>query len=237
MAKHGKKYVKALEKFDRQKKYTLDESLELIKQIHYVKFDETVNMAVRLGVDPRKSEEMIRGAVVLPAGTGKKVRVLVFARGDKAKEAEAAGADFVGAEDIVEKIQGGWFEFDKAIATPDMMGMVGKVGRLLGPRGLMPNPKVGTVTQDITKAVRDNKAGQVEYRTEKAGIIHTPIGKVSFSKEDLKRNAMAVLEVLQKAKPASAKGTYFKSWALSTTMSPGVRLDPTTIVDLLKEAV
>ncbi len=237
MAKHGKKYVKALEKFDRQKKYTLDESLELIKQIHYVKFDETVNMAVRLGVDPRKSEEMIRGAVVLPAGTGKKVRVLVFARGDKAKEAEAAGADFVGAEDIVEKIQGGWFEFDKAIATPDMMGMVGKVGRLLGPRGLMPNPKVGTVTQDITKAVRDNKAGQVEYRTEKAGIIHTPIGKVSFSKEDLKRNAMAVLEVLQKAKPASAKGTYFKSWALSTTMSPGVRLDPTTIVDLHKEAV
>jgi large subunit ribosomal protein L1 len=197
----------------------------VVKDTAYAKFDETVDVAVKLGVDPRHADQMVRGAVVLPNGLGKNVRVLVFAKGEKEKEALDAGADYVGADDLVTKIQEGWFEFDTAIATPDMMGVVGKIGKLLGPRGLMPNPKVGTVTFEVGRAVKESKAGKVEFRVEKAGIVHAPIGKVSFDAEKLQGNLVALVEALVKAKPSAAKGTYIKKISLSSTMGPGINLD------------
>ena len=212
-------------KVDRSKSYPLQEGVELVKGAVYAKFDETVDVAVRLGVDPRHADQMVRGAVVLPNGLGKDVRVLVFAKGEKEKEALDAGADFVGADDLVTKIQGGWFDFDTAIATPDMMGVVGKIGKLLGPRGLMPNPKVGTVTFDVGRAVKESKSGKVEFRVEKAGIVHAPVGKASFTADTLKENLLALVDALVKAKPSAAKGTYIKKVTISSTMGPGVRLD------------
>lgn len=234
MPKKGKKYLEKKALIDRKKRYNLDEGLELLGQISYANFDESVDVAFRLGVDPRHSDQMVRGTVVLPHGTGKSVKVLVFAKGEKEKEATEAGADFVGAEDMIEKIKGGWLEFDKAIATPDMMGAVSKIGRILGPRGLMPNPKVGTVTFDIGKTVKEVKGGKVEFRTEKTGIVHTTIGKRSFGKDKLRENFLALLDKLIKMKPASSKGAYLKGIALSTTMSPGVKIDPIQVHNLLK---
>jgi len=221
----GKKQTVALAKVDRNKAYLLEEAITLVKDAAYAKFDETVELVVRLGVDPRKADQMVRGAVVLPNGLGKDVRVLVFAKGEKAQEATAAGADHVGADELVAKIQAGWFDFDTAIATPDMMGTVGKIGKLLGPRGLMPNPKVGTVTFDIGRAVSEAKSGKVEYRVEKAGIIHAPVGKVSFDVEKLRGNIVALMDALVKAKPSTSKGAYLKKISLSSTMGPGVNLD------------
>jgi large subunit ribosomal protein L1 len=226
MPKHGKKYLEASKLVDRAAQYEVSEAIELAKKTATAKFDETVEVAFRLGVDPRQSDQMISGAVVLPHGTGKSQTVLVFAKGEKAKEAEAAGADFVGAEELVTKIQGGWFGFDVAVATPDMMGLVGKIGRLLGPKGLMPNPKTGTVTMDVTKAVNEVKAGKIEYRVDKTGIIHAPIGKASFEQVQLEENFKTLVDVLIKAKPASSKGQYIKSVTVSTTMGPGVKINP-----------
>jgi len=225
MSKIAKKMNTAAAKVDRNKSYTLQDGVELVKGAAYAKFDETVDVAVRLGVDPRHADQMVRGAVVLPHGLGKEVRVLVFAKGEKEKEARDAGADFVGSEDLVAKIQEGWFDFDTAIATPDMMGVVGKIGKLLGPRGLMPNPKVGTVTFDLARAVKESKSGKVEFRVEKAGIVHAPVGKASFSSDLLKENLLALVDALVKAKPSAAKGTYIKKISVSSTMGPGVRLD------------
>lgn len=225
MPKVSKKLTGALGKVDRNKSYPLNEGVELVKSASYAKFDETVDLAVRLGVDPRHADQMVRGAVVLPNGLGKDVRVLVFAKGEKEKEARDAGADFVGADDLVAKIQEGWFDFDTAIATPDMMGVVGKIGKLLGPRGLMPNPKVGTVTFEVGRAVKEAKSGKVEFRVEKAGIVHAPVGKVSFDGTKLQENILALLDALMKAKPSAAKGTYVKKICISSTMGPGVRLD------------
>ncbi len=225
MPKTAKKLKTALAKVDRTRNYALKEAIDLVKSAAYTKFDETVDVAVRLGVDPRHADQMVRGAVVLPNGLGKNVRVLVFAKGEKEKEARDAGADYVGAEDMVAKIQEGWFDFDTAIATPDMMGVVGKIGKLLGPRGLMPNPKVGTVTFDVGRAVKESKSGKVEFRVEKAGIIHAPVGKVSFEQDKLKENILALVDALIKAKPVAAKGTYVKKICLSSTMGPGVRVD------------
>jgi large subunit ribosomal protein L1 len=230
----GKNIKNAKELVDRSQLYGLEEALELIKKGSFAKFDETVDVSVRLGVDPRKADQMIRGAVVLPNGLGKTIRVLVFAKGEKAQEAEAAGADFVGAEDLAEKIQGGWFDFDTAIASPDMMGVVGKIGRVLGPRGLMPNPKVGTVTMDVTRAIEEAKSGKVEYRVEKAGIIHAPVGKVSFDVQKLKENIMTLIDVLNKAKPSTAKGTYLKKVTLASTMGAGINLDIPQLQALFK---
>jgi large subunit ribosomal protein L1 len=230
----GKNIKKAKELVDRSRLYALEDALELLKQGSYAKFDETVDLSVRLGVDPRKADQMVRGAVVLPNGLGKSVRVLVFAKGPKAQEAEAAGADYVGADDLAEKIQGGWYDFDTAIASPDMMGVVGKIGRLLGPRGLMPNPKVGTVTMDVAKAVEEAKSGKVEYRVEKAGIIHVPVGKVSFDGDKLKENILSLVDVLIKAKPSTAKGTYLKKVTLSSTMGAGINIDVAQMQALLK---
>jgi large subunit ribosomal protein L1 len=231
MGYHGKEYRSGRAKVDPQKKYPLDEALDLLKQVTYAKFDETVDMAVRLGVNPKYPDQMVRGAVVLPHGTGRSVRVAVFAKGDKAKEAVEAGADVVGAEDLAERIQKESFlEFDKVIATPDVMGLVGRLGKILGPRGLMPNPKVGTVTFDISKAVRESKGGKVEFRVEKAGIVHVIVGKKSFTKEALRANCMTLLEMILKLKPSSAKGTYMKSVAISATMSPGIRLDAGALI-------
>ena len=221
----GKNFTEAKVKVDRNQVYELDSALAMIKDMSFAKFDETVDMSIRLGVDPRKADQMVRGAVVLPNGLGKKIRVLVFAKGEKAQEAEAAGADFVGGDDLVEKIQGGWFEFDTAIATPDMMGTVGKIGKLLGPRSLMPNPKVGTVTFEVGRAVEEAKSGKVEYRVEKAGIVHAPVGKVSFDVEKLRGNVLALMDALIKAKPSSAKGTYLQKVSISSTMGPGMNLD------------
>ena len=226
MPKHGKKYEEASKLIDKAAQYEVSEAIELVKKTATAKFDETVEVAFKLGVDPRQSDQMIRGAVVLPNGTGKTQTVLVFAKGEKAKEVEAAGADFVGADDIVAKIQGGWFDFDVAIATPDMMGVVGKIGRLLGPKGLMPNPKTGTVTMDVTKAIADVKAGKIEYRVDKTGIIHAPIGKASFEQEKLEENFKTLVDVLIKAKPASSKGQYIRSVTVSSTMGPGVKINP-----------
>jgi len=226
MPKHGKKYQEAAKLVDRTKLYDPIEALELVKKCAPAKFDETVEAAFRLGVDVRHADQQIRGAVVLPAGTGKSVRVLVFAKGEKAKEAEEAGADIVGAEDIVTKIQEGWLDFDVAVATPDMMGMVGRLGRILGPRGLMPNPKTGTVTFDVAAAVKEIKAGKVEYRTDKTGIVAAPIGKVSFSVDALAANFRALVDALLRAKPAAAKGQYMKSVTISSTMGPGIRVNP-----------
>ena len=226
MPKHGKKYVEASKLVDRAAQYEVSEAIELAKKTATAKFDETVEVAFRLGVDPRQSDQQIRGAVVLPHGTGKSQTVLVFAKGEKAKEAEEAGADFVGAEDMVAKIQGGWFGFDVAVATPDMMGVVGKIGRLLGPKGLMPNPKTGTVTMDVARAIGEVKAGKIEYRVDKTGIIHAPIGKASFEAAQLEENFKTLVDVLIKAKPATQKGQYIKSVTVSTTMGPGVKINP-----------
>jgi len=225
MSQFSKKQKEARAKVDRSRTYSLNNAIDIVKESSYCKFDETVDLVVRLGVDPRHADQMVRGAVVLPNGLGKDVRVLVFAKGEKEREAREAGADHVGAEDLVTKIQEGWFDFDMAIATPDMMGVVGKIGKLLGPRGLMPNPKVGTVTFDVENAVKECKAGKVEYRVEKAGIIHAPVGKVSFDSDKLKGNVVALIEALIKSKPSAAKGTYIRKISLSSTMGPGVPLD------------
>lgn len=229
MAKKGKKYQDALKQIDANKVYTAEEAVELAKKIDFAKFDATVEVAFRLGVDPKKADQQIRGAVVLPNGTGKTQRVLVFAKGEKAKEAEAAGADYVGESEFVEKINQGWFEFDVIVATPDMMGEVGKLGRVLGPKGLMPNPKTGTVTMDVTKAVNEIKAGKVEYRVDKAGNVHAAIGKVSFDAAKLVENFRTVNDVLQKAKPAAAKGTYVKNLSVTTTFGPVIKVDPASL--------
>jgi large subunit ribosomal protein L1 len=229
MAKKGKKYLEAVKLVDRSQAYTAAEAVELAKKTSTVKFDATVEAAFRLGVDPKKADQQIRGAVVLPNGTGKTQRVLVFAKGEKLKEAEAAGADYVGDAEYITKIQQGWFDFDVIVATPDMMGEVGKLGRVLGPKGLMPNPKTGTVTFDVTKAVNEIKAGKVEYRVDKSGNIHVPIGKVSFEDEKLVENFNTIFETMMKVKPAAAKGTYMKNVTISTTMGPGVKVDPSTV--------
>ncbi len=226
MSKVGKRYQESLQEYDRNTVYEPAEALELVKKLAKAKFDETVEVAFKLGVDPRHADQQIRGALVLPHGTGKTRSVLVFAKGEKAKEAETAGADFVGAEDMIAKIEQGWFGFDVVVATPDMMGMVGKLGRVLGPKGLMPNPKTGTVTFDVTKAIKDIKAGKIEYRVDKAGIIHAPIGKASFDAEKLLDNYKTLAEAMVKAKPAAAKGQYMKSVTVSSTMGPGVKINP-----------
>lgn len=225
MAARGKRTAAARERVDRLRNYDVAEALQLVKELASAKFDETVDVAVNLGVDPRHADQMVRGAVVLPHGTGKTIRVAVFARGEKEAEARAAGADFVGSDDLAEKIQGGWLDFDATIATPDMMGVVGRLGRVLGPRGLMPNPKVGTVTFDVASAVRDMKAGRVEFRVEKAGVVHAPIGKASFAVESLAENLQALIENLHRLRPASAKGTYVRRVTVSSTMGPGIRVD------------
>lgn len=229
MPKRGKRYLEAAKLIDRSKAYDVQEAIELVKKTNVAKFDATVEVAFRLGVDPKKADQQIRGAVVLPHGTGKVRRVLVLAKGEKAKEAEAAGADYVGDTDYINKIQQGWFEFDVIVATPDMMGEVGKIGRILGPKGLMPNPKTGTVTFDVAKAVNEIKAGKVEYRVDKAGNIHVPIGKVSFDTEKLVENFATIYETILKAKPAAAKGTYVKNVTVASTMGPGVKVDPSTV--------
>lgn len=231
--KKGKRYLEAMKKVDREKLYEPNEALELVKELASAKFDESVELAVKLGVNPKHADQQVRGAVVLPHGLGKKVKVIVFAQGEKAKEAEQAGADVVGAEDLAEKIQKeNWLDFDVAIATPDMMRVVGRLGRILGPRGLMPNPKVGTVTMDVAKAVEEAKAGKVEYRVDRTGIIHVPIGKVSFSIEHLLGNFKTIMGALIKAKPPAAKGRYLRSVAVSATMSPAVKIDGTAIVNM-----
>lgn len=234
MALLGKKYVEARKKIDREKRYEMDEALDLLPQITFAKFDETVELALRLGVDPRHADQMVRGSVALPNGLGKTVRVLVFAKGEKEKEAQEAGADVVGAEELIEKIQKGWMDFDKAIATPDVMGMVSKLGKILGPRGLMPNPKVGTVTFDIAKTVNEMKAGRVEFRVDKAGNLHVPVGKISFGKEKLTENVNSLLDAIIRLKPPTSKGTYIKGMAISTTMSPGIKIDPAYARSLTK---
>ncbi|WP_282938122.1 50S ribosomal protein L1 [Paenibacillus sp. RC67] len=228
MPKHGKKYLEAAKLVDAEAVYEPLEAIELVKKAAPAKFDETVEVAVRLGVDPRKQDQAVRGVVVLPHGTGKTKRVLVFAKGEKAKEAEAAGADFVGDQDMINKIQQGWFDFDVCVATPDMMSEVGKLGRILGGKGLMPNPKAGTVTFDVTKAVQEIKAGKIEYRLDKAGQIHAPIGKVSFDAEKLADNFRALVDALNRAKPAAAKGVYLKNIAVSSTMGPSARVNVQT---------
>jgi large subunit ribosomal protein L1 len=234
MGKRSKTYLEERKKIDRTTKYDLDSGLKLLKESARAKFNESVDMAIRLGVNPKHADQMVRGTVSLPHGVGKMVKVLVFAKGEKEKEAQEAGADFVGADDLVEKITSGWTDFDKAIATPDMMGMVGKLGKILGPRGLMPNPKVGTVTFDVGKAVKELKAGRVEFKVEKTGIVHTTVGKVSFEEGKLKENVLALMDVIIRAKPASSKGTYLKSIAISTTMGPGIKLDPNALRGAMK---
>ena len=225
----GKKMNASLEKVEKGKEYSLENAIQKVKELAYVKFDETVDIVFNLGVDPRKSEQMVRGTVVLPHGTGKTLRVLVFAKGEKELEAKQAGADFVGADDLVEKINKGWLDFDKVVATPDIMGVVGKLGKVLGPRGLMPNPKLGTVTFDVAKAVKEIKAGKVEYKTEKAGVVHVPIGKVSFDAQKLLDNAKAIIDSVTRAKPSTSKGKYLKGISVSSTMGPGLRVDVTTV--------
>ena len=234
MAKHGKNFAASRGKVDRETRYTFVEGLEKALAAKYAKFDETVDVAVRLGVDPRHADQMVRGTVVLPNGTGKEVKVLVFAKGEKEKEAQDAGADFVGAEDLAEKIQGGWTDFDRAIATPDMMAVVGKLGRVLGPRGLMPNTKSGTVTFDLAKAVKEIKGGKIEFRVDKGGVVHAPIGKKSFGADKIRENMNSLLETLLRLKPTSAKGTYIKGISIATTMGPGLKLDPAEVKALAK---
>ncbi|WP_040928226.1 50S ribosomal protein L1 [Nosocomiicoccus massiliensis] len=229
MAKRSKKYLEASKKVDSEAVYSIEDAIKLAQETSTTNFDASVDVAFRLGIDTRKNDQQIRGAIVLPNGTGKSQRVLVFAKGEKAKEAEAAGADYVGEAELAEKINGGWFDFDVIVATPDMMGEVGKLGRVLGPKGLMPNPKTGTVTMDVTKAVEEIKAGKVEYRAEKSGIVHSTIGKVSFGTDKLVENFNALHEALVKAKPATAKGVYFRSVAVSSTMGPGIKLDPSQV--------
>lgn len=230
----AKLYAKAVAEIEPDRVYSVEDAVALAKRVAYAKFDETVDLTVRLGVNPKYADQMVRGAVLLPHGTGKTVRVLVFAKGEKEREAREAGADFVGAEDLVEKIQGGWLEFDTAVSTPDLMGQVGRLGKILGPRGLMPNPKVGTVTFDVGRAIREVKAGKVEFKVDKAGNVHVPIGKKSFPVEHLIANANAVLEALVKAKPAAAKGQYLRNITVSTTMGPGIAVDVQRVANLYK---
>src|SRR6185436_3836327 len=229
MKKHGKKYRAAAEKIDAARKYNLDEAVKTLKEISFAKFDETVELTIWLGVDPRKADQLVRGTLVLPHGLGRSKSVLVIAQGDKLREAEEAGADFVGGEDMVTKIKGGWLDFDAVIATPDMMRLVGALGKVLGPRGLMPNPKTGTVTPDVATAIRETKAGKVEYRVDKTGVIHVGVGKVSFESDKLRDNTKALLEAVVKAKPATANGKYVKKVNVATTMGPGILVDPTSI--------
>jgi len=231
----AKRYKVADALVDRAKAYTVEEAIATLKQMPGTKFDESVDLSFHLGVDPKHADQMVRGAVVLPHGTGKSVRVVVFAKGEKEREAKEAGADYVGAEDLVEKIQGGWMEFDSTVATPDLMGQVGKLGKVLGPRGLMPNPKLGTVTFDIARAVREVKAGKVEFRVDKAGNAHVPIGRKSFSAEQLAANAMTLIEAVMRAKPAASKGQYLRSLTVSSTMGPGIRADVQRIANLFKK--
>ena len=234
MPNRGKKYLEQRKKVDAQQRYDSLEAVQKAIDASYVKFDETVDVAVRLGVDPRHADQMIRGTVVLPNGLGKEVKVLVFAKGEKEKEAIDAKADYVGNDDLIEKIKEGWFDFDKAVATPDMMGTVGKIGKLLGPRGLMPNSKTGTVTFDVGKAVSELKAGKIDFRVEKAGIVHAPMGKVSFGAEKIVQNLSAFLDTILRLKPTSSKGTYIKGIAVSTTMGPGVKIDTASVKDIAK---
>jgi len=234
MPKRGKKYSESRKKIDAGTKHSVNEAVQMAIEPSYAKFDETIDVSVRLGVDPRHADQMVRGTVVLPNGLGKEVKVLVFAKGEKEKEAVDAGADFVGNDDLIEKIQEGWFGFDKAVATPDMMGSVGKIGRLLGPRGLMPNAKTGTVTFDIARAVKEVKAGKIDFKVEKAGIVHASMGKVSFGVEKIVQNAAAFLETIIRLKPSSSKGTYLKGIAISTTMGPGIKIDAASVKDLIK---
>ncbi len=234
MPKRGKRYAAASEKIEREKLYALDEAVALLKEGAKVKFDETVEAVAKLGVDPRHAEQMVRGSVVLPNGIGKTQTVAVFAKGDKAREAADAGADFVGAEDLAEKIQGGWMAFDRAVATPDVMGVVGKIGRILGPRGLMPNPKSGTVSFDVARMVQEIKAGKVEYRVDKAGIVHAPVGKASFDAGALAENISALVDALVRAKPSASKGVYFRGLTISSTMGPGVKVDHQAVIASLK---
>ena len=234
MTKRGKKYAAASEKIDPNKRYDFPEALRLAVDTSYRKFDETVDVAVRLGVDPRHADQMVRGSVVLPNGTGKDVKVLVFAKGEKEKEAQEAGADFVGNDDLLEKIKGGWFGFDKAVATPDVMGAVGRIGKVLGPRGLMPNAKSGTVTFDVARAVKELKAGKIDFRVERAGIVHATMGKVSFGTDRLMENLTSFFDTIVRLKPASSKGTYLKSIAISTSMGAGIRIDPVHVKAILK---
>lgn len=234
MPKHGKKYLESKKSINAKESANLSDAVKKALDSSYAKFDETVDVAVRLGVDPRHADQMIRGTVVLPNGLGKEVKVLVFAKGEKEKEAMDAGADFVGNDDIIEKIKGGWLDFDKAVATPDMMGDVGKIGKLLGPRGLMPNAKTGTVTFDVGKAVNELKAGKIEFKTEKTGIVHVPMGKVSFGAEKIIQNISTFLEMIIRMKPTSSKGTYLKGVAISTTMGPGIKVDTASVKELAK---
>ena len=232
MKKRSKNYLEVSKKLSPQKNYSIDEAIGLVREVAFAKFDESVDLAFRLGVDPRHADQMIRGAIALPEGTGKEVRICVITSGDKIKLAEDAGADFVGGDDMVQKIQGGWLDFDRVIASPDMMGKLGRIGRVLGPRGLMPNPKLGTVTPDVAKAVKEQKAGKVEYRTDKNGIVHVLIGKKSFDTSKLKENLKSIVGAILKAKPASAKGTYLKSLTISTTMGPGIKIDTNEVISL-----
>ncbi len=235
MTGKGKNYTNSSQKINKLQKYSFQEAVELAVECSYAKFDEGVDLAVRLGVDPRHADQMVRGTVVLPHGVGKKVRVAVFAKGEKEKEAREAGADYVGSDDLVEKIQKGWLEFDKAIATPDMMSSVGKLGRVLGPRGMMPNAKLGTVTFDVARAVEEIKAGKIDFKVEKAGIIHTPVGKVSFGVEKLLGNIAAFVDTVVRLKPPASKGTYLRSIGISTSLGPGIKVDPAYVKELLKQ--
>ena len=234
MPKRGKHYIAVKEKVDRAMRYGLDEALTLLEQTTFAKFDESIDMAIRLGVDPKHADQMVRGSAVLPHGTGRKVRVLVFAKGEKEREAEQAGADYFGLDELVKKIQEGWLEFDKTVATPDVMGTVGKLGKVLGPRGLMPNPKLGTVTFDVARAVADIKAGKVDFKVDKAGNLHATVGKKSFGRDKLKENVLALLDVIIRSKPPSAKGTYLRNISISSTMGAGVRIDPANVQSLLR---
>ncbi|MDH3877099.1 MAG: 50S ribosomal protein L1 [Desulfobacterales bacterium] len=234
MSKRGKKYSESRKRIDSEDADSFNDAVKMTLESSFAKFDETVDLAVRLGVDPRHADQMVRGSVVLPHGTGKDVKVVVFAKGEKEKEATDAGADFVGNDDLIEKIKGGWFGFDRAVATPDMMGSVGKIGKLLGPRGLMPNAKSGTVTFDLTRAIQDLKAGKIDFRVEKAGIVHVPMGKVSFGVDKIVQNMAAFFDTIMRLKPASSKGTYLKGIAISTTMGPGLKVDSALVKDLLK---
>ena len=234
MSKRGQKYIEKYEEIDNSKKYNFEEAVKLALSTSYVNFDASVDVAIRLGVDPRHADQMVRGAASLPHGIGKDVRVVVFAKGEKEKEAMEAGADLVGAEDLAEKIQGGWLEFEKTVATPDMMGVAGKLGRILGPRGMMPNAKLGTVTFDVAKAVAELKAGKIDFKVEKAGIVQTSVGRVSFGEEKILQNIKYFLDIILKLKPASSKGTYIKSISISTAMGPGIRVDTTYVRDLVK---
>lgn len=235
MGNRGKKYREKAQDIDKLKRYSFEEAVQLTVDGAYAKFDETVDLAVRLGVDPRHADQMVRGTVALPHGVGKEVRVAVFAKGEKEKEALEAGADYAGSDDLIEKIQKGWLGFDKAIATPDMMGSVGKLGRVLGPRGMMPNAKLGTVTFDVARAVKEIKAGKIDFKVEKSGIVHVPVGKVSFGSENLSENIAAFMETIQRLKPPASKGIYLRSIAISTSMGPGIKVDPVYIKDLLSQ--